>query len=57
MERLLAENGLERVNLMDNDAKFVKSRQGVAPGYNVQTVGSPLKVTETENRRDVRYCN
>jgi len=48
MERLAAENGLERVNLTDKDAKFVKSRQGVVAGYNVQTVVSPLKVTETD---------
>jgi len=42
-ERLAAENGLERVNPTDSDAKFVKSRQGVVAGYNVQTVVSPLK--------------
>jgi hypothetical protein len=48
MERLAAENGLERVNLTDSDAKFVKSLQGVVAGYNVQTVVSPLKVTETD---------
>ena len=48
MERLAAENGLERVNLTDSDAKFVKSRQGVVTGYNVRTVVSPLKVTETD---------
>jgi len=47
MERLAAENGLERINLKDSDAKFVKSRQGVVAGYNVRTVVSPLKVTET----------
>ena len=48
MERLAEENGFERVNLTDSDAKFMKSRQGVVAGYNVQTVVSPLKVTETD---------
>lgn len=48
MERLAAENGLERVNLTDGDAKLVKSRQVIVAGYNVQTVVSPSKVTETD---------
>lgn len=48
MERLAAEDGLERVNLTDSDAKLVKSRQGIVAGYNIQTVVSPLKVTETD---------
>jgi transposase len=48
MERLTAENGVERVNLTDNDAKLVKSRQGIVAGYNVQTVVSPLKVKVTD---------
>ena len=48
MERLAAENGLERVNRTDSDAKFVKGKQGVVAGYNVQTVVSPFKVTEAD---------
>jgi hypothetical protein len=47
MERLEAEDGVERVNLTDSDANLVKSRQGIVAGYNIQTVVSPLKVTET----------
>jgi hypothetical protein len=46
MERLAEEDGLKRVNLTDNDAELMKSRQGIVTGYNVQTVVSPLKVTE-----------
>jgi transposase len=48
MERLASEDGLERVNLTDRDAKLVKSRQGIVAGYNIQTVVSPLKVMETD---------
>ena len=47
LERLAEEDGLKRVNLTDGDAKLIKSRQGIVAGYNVQTVVSPLKVTET----------
>jgi len=46
MERLAAEDGLNRVNLTDSDAKLVKSRQGIVAGYNIQTVVSPLNVTQ-----------
>ena len=46
IERLAAESRLEKINLTDNDAKFMKSRQGVVAGYNVQTVVSPLKLTD-----------
>jgi transposase len=48
IERLAAESGLERINLTDNDAKLLKSRQGVVAGYNIQTVVSPLKITEPD---------
>lgn len=48
IERLAEEDGLDRINLSDNDAELMKSRQGIVPGYNVQTVVSPLKVKETE---------
>lgn len=47
MERLAEEDGLKRVNLTDADAGLMKSRQGIVAGYNLQTVVSPLKVTET----------
>jgi transposase len=48
IERLAAESRLEKINLTDNDAKFVKSRQGVVAGYNIQTVVSPLKLTDPD---------
>ena len=48
MERLVEEDGLKRVNITDNDAELMKSRQGIVAGYNVQTVVSPLKVKEAE---------
>jgi transposase len=48
IERLAAESSLEKINLTDNDAKFMKSRQGVVAGYNIQTVVSPLKITESD---------
>jgi transposase len=48
IERLAAESRLEKINLTDNDAKFIKSRQGVVAGYNVQTVVSPLKLTDPD---------
>lgn len=47
IEHLAEEDGLKRVNLTDSDAELMKSRQGIVPGYNVQTVVSPLKVKET----------
>jgi transposase len=48
IKRLAAESRVERINLTDNDAKLLKSRQGVVAGYNIQTVVSSLKVTETD---------
>lgn len=48
MERLVAEDGLKRVNLTDSDAELMKNRQGIVPGYNIQTVVSPLTVKENE---------
>jgi transposase len=47
IERLDEEDGLKRVNLTDNDAELMKSRQGIVPGYNIQTVVSPLKIEAT----------
>lgn len=49
MDRLAEEDGLKRVNLTDGDAGLMRSRQGIVAGYNLQTVVSPLKVTETTN--------
>jgi transposase len=48
IERLATESTLERINITDNDAKLLKSRQGVIAGYNIQTVVSPLKNPESD---------
>jgi len=48
IERLAAKSRLEKINLTDNDAKFMKSRKGVVAGYNIQTVVSPLKITDPD---------
>jgi transposase len=48
IEHLAEEDGLKRINLTDNDAELMKSRQGIVPGYNIQTVVSPIKVKEAE---------
>ena len=48
IERLAAESTLERINITDNDAKLLKSRQGVIAGYNIQTVVSPPKNPEPD---------
>ena len=42
LERVSEEEGLERVNLTDQDAQLVKSRQGIVAGYNAQAMVSPL---------------
>ncbi len=47
LEHLAEEDGAKRVNLTDKDAELMKTRQGITPGYNVQTVVSPMKVYES----------
>ncbi len=42
MQKLAAQEGRTRVNLTDEDAVLVKSRQGIVTGYNAQAVVSPL---------------
>ncbi len=44
LQRLAAEDGPERVNLTDPEAKLMKGRQGIVAGYNLQAVVSPLDV-------------
>lgn len=41
MERL-DKNGMEKINLTDNDAQLMKGRNGIMPGYNAQAMVSPL---------------
>jgi len=47
MERLATEEGKKYINLTDEDANPMKSRQGIVAGYNVQAVVSPMKTSET----------
>ncbi len=42
MDRLAQDNRLTRVNLTDEDAQLMKGRQGIMPGYNAQTMVSPV---------------
>jgi hypothetical protein len=42
LERLEAEDGHNQINLTDEDATLVKSRQGIVVGYNAQAMVSPL---------------
>lgn len=44
IERLVAEEGIERINLTDSDAQLMKGNQGILVGYNMQAVVSPVKV-------------
>lgn len=46
MEQLAAEGTRKNINLTDNDAKLMKSRQGIVPGYNLQAVVAPVKALE-----------
>jgi transposase len=42
LEKVEAEDGPKKINLTDEDAQLMKSRQGIVVGYNAQAVGSPL---------------
>jgi transposase len=42
LERVTAEDGPQRVNLTDEDARLMKGRQGFVAGYNAQAMVSPL---------------
>ena len=43
MDALSVEDGRKRVNLTDRDARLMKTRSGIAPGYNAQAVVSPIR--------------
>ena len=45
MEQLAAE-GKKNINLTDDEANLMKSRQGIVAGYNLEAVVSPLKTVE-----------
>jgi hypothetical protein len=42
MSRMAQHEGIARVNLTDEDAQLMKGRSGIMPGYNAQTMVSPL---------------
>jgi len=44
MQKLDEEGEREDINLTDDETVFVKSRQGIIPGYNVQAVATPAKI-------------
>ena len=43
MEKLAGSDGLERINLTDEDARLMKGRQGIGPAYNAQAMVSPVE--------------
>ena len=42
MDDLDSQEGRQRINLTDQDAKLMRTRQGIAPGYNAQAMVSPF---------------
>jgi transposase len=48
LDQLADKDGQKRINLTDNDAVFMKSRQGIVTGYNMESVASPLKTNKTK---------
>ena len=42
MDDLASQEGRHRINLSDKDAQLMRTRQGIAPGYNAQVMVSPL---------------
>ncbi|MBI2917538.1 MAG: transposase [Chloroflexi bacterium] len=45
--QLESEEGRKEINLTDEDASLMKSRQGIIAGYNAQVMVSPVKSEET----------
>jgi transposase len=43
----------KHINLTDVESNFVKTRQGLVPGYNMETAGAPLKETVTGVRGNI----
>ena len=43
MEELEDQKGRKDINLTDQDARFIKMRQGILPAYNAQAIVSPVK--------------
>lgn len=49
MAQLEGQEGLQRINLTDADAKLMKGRQGFVTGYNAQAMVSPLEPSTDED--------
>jgi len=49
MSQLEGDEGLERINFTDADAKLMKGRQGFVTGYNAQAMVSPLEPITDED--------
>ena len=43
MDDLASREELKHINLTDKDAHFMKTRQGIVPGYNAQAMVSPIE--------------
>lgn len=48
LDQLTDKDEQKRINLTDNEAVFMKSRQGIVAGYNMESVASPVKATKTK---------
>ena len=46
MDDLASREGLRRINLTDKDARLMKTRHGIVPGYNAQSMVSPIGVDD-----------
>ena len=44
MDDLASREGLRHINLTDKDARLMKTRHGIVPGYNAQSMVSPIEV-------------
>ena len=46
MDDLASQEGLRHINLTDKDARLMKTRHGIVPGYNAQSMVSPIEVDD-----------
>jgi transposase len=49
IETLRADEDRKRINLTDGDTKLIKNRQGIMPGYNMESAVSPVKESKKNN--------
>ena len=48
MDDLAGQERLRPINLTDKDARLMKTRHGIVPGYNAQSMVSPIEVDDDE---------